>query len=173
MSSTVSVLGTVLGPIHTTLLGLFHPRTPQTLWNSGGLTGGSCSHVWNSPPFQARWRSSLTPTGVQLSSQACLFSSWSSFPLTSIVAPPFRRLIEIHRHGLGNFSDSNKTQRMDRSWGGRAYSEMDCLPLTGMGGVKCATIRFTHGNRRPLRSCRPPKVLQRSQKVGKLLHSGI
>ena len=37
VSSTVSVLGTVLGPIHTTLLGLFRPRTPQTLWNSGGI----------------------------------------------------------------------------------------------------------------------------------------
>ena len=33
----VSVLGTVLGPIHTTLLGLFHPRIPQTLWNSGKI----------------------------------------------------------------------------------------------------------------------------------------
>ena len=30
-----SVLGVVLGPIHRNLLGLFHPHTPQTLWNSG------------------------------------------------------------------------------------------------------------------------------------------
>ena len=35
MSSSVSVLGTVPGPIHTTLLGLFLPRSPPTLWNSG------------------------------------------------------------------------------------------------------------------------------------------
>ena len=83
--------------------------------------------------------------------------------------PPFRRLIEIHRHCLGNFTDSNKTQRMVRSWGGRAYSEMDCLPLTGMGGVKCATIRFTHGNRRPFRSCRPPKSAAKKPKGGKIV----
>lgn len=83
--------------------------------------------------------------------------------------PPLQRLIEIHRHGIGDFSDSNKTQHMDRSRGGRAYSEMDCLPLTGMGGVKCATIRFTHGIRRPLRSCQPPKSAAKKPKGGKIV----
>ena len=87
----------------------------------------------------------------------------------SLFHPPLHRLIEIHRHGLGNFSDANKRQHMDCSWRGRAYSKMDCLLLTGMGGVKCATIRFTHGIRRPLRSCHPPKSAAKKPKGGKIV----
>ena len=170
---TVSVLGTVLGPIHTTLLGLFHPRTPQPLWNRGGIDRRKLKACLE---FTTISRDSRGPVSHQQEynflPRPSLFSFHGQvfFWLMSIVSPSTCRLIEIHRHGLGNFSaGSNKTQRMDHSWRGRAYSEMDCLLLTGMGGVKCATIRFTHSIRRPLRSCRRPKTASKKPKGGRIV----
>ena len=117
VSSTVSVLKTVLGPIHTTLLGLFHPRSPQTLWNSGGLTGGSCSHVWNSPPFlglQMEEQPSHTNRSLTFFPGPVLLLRVNFASICPLFSSPSRRLIETHRRGLGNFPDSNKRQRMDR-----------------------------------------------------------
>ena len=83
---TVSVLGTVLGPIHTTLLGLFHPRTPQPLWNRGGIDRRKLKACLEFTTISRDSRgASLTPTGVQLSSQAQLvLFSWSSFLLADV-----------------------------------------------------------------------------------------
>ena len=115
MSLTVSVLGTVLGPIHTTLLGLFHPRIPQTLWNSGRIDRRKLEAC-------LEFTTISTDRGAASHQQELNFlPRLNRFPhgqvflwLVSSVSPsnrrtlPLCRLIEIQRHGLGNFSDSNK-----------------------------------------------------------------
>ena len=84
MSSTVSVLGTVLGPIHTTLLGLFHPRTPQPLWNSGGIDRRKLKLCLEFTTISRDRGAVSHQQEYNFLPRPRLFSSWSSFLLADV-----------------------------------------------------------------------------------------
>ena len=84
VSSTVSVLGTVLGPIHTTLLGLFHPRTPQPLWNSGGIDRRKLKPCLEFTTISRDRGAGSHQQEYNFLPRPRLFSSWSSFLLADV-----------------------------------------------------------------------------------------